>query len=192
MPWASCWATAGTTTSRAPCGTSSGRRGATAGVLLDLRIEYADGTHEVVKSDLDWRTSGGPLVFNSIYTSEHYDARLEQPGWSSPGFDDSAWGGVMYRGAPSQRVTAQQTVPIRNVTEYRPRSVRKLDERSYLYDFGQNMAGVTKLRLRGEAGTQLRLIHAERLREDGHAPTCRTSTSISVRRTRTTCSRPTW
>ena len=75
----------------------------------------------------------------------------------------------MYRGAPSQRVTAQQTVPIRNVTEYRPRSVRKLDERSYLYDFGQNMAGVTKLRLRGEAGTQLRLIHAERLREDGHA-----------------------
>lgn len=30
MPWASCWATAGTTTSRAPCGTSSGRRGATA------------------------------------------------------------------------------------------------------------------------------------------------------------------
>lgn len=136
---------------------------------FDLRIEYADGTHEVVKSDLDWRTSGGPLVFNSIYTSEHYDARLEQPGWSSPGFDDSAWGGVMYRGAPSQRVTAQQTVPIRNVTEYRPRSVRKLDERSYLYDFGQNMAGVTKLRLRGEAGTQLRLIHAERLREDGHA-----------------------
>ena len=136
---------------------------------FDLRIEYADGTHEVVKSDLDWRTSGGPLVFNSIYTSEHYDARLEQPGWSAPGFDDSAWGGVMYRGAPSQRVTAQQTVPIRNVTEYRPRSVRKLDERSYLYDFGQNMAGVTKLRLRGEAGTQLRLIHAERLREDGHA-----------------------
>lgn len=136
---------------------------------FDLRIEYADGTHEVVKSDLDWRTSGGPLVFNSIYTSEHYDARLEQPGWSAPGFDDSAWDGVMYRGAPSQRVTAQQTVPIRNVTQYRPRSVRKLDERRYLYDFGQNMAGVTKLRLRGEAGTQLRLIHAERLREDGHA-----------------------
>ena len=95
---------------------------------FDLRIEYADGTHEVVKSDLDWRTSGGPLVFNSIYTSEHYDARLEQPGWSAPGFDDSAWGGVMYRGAPSQRVTAQQTVPIRNVTQYRPRSVRKLDD----------------------------------------------------------------
>ena len=78
---------------------------------FDLRIEYADGTHEVVKSDLDWRTSGGPLVFNSIYTSEHYDARLEQPGWSAPGFDDSAWGGVMYRGAPSQRVTAQHPHP---------------------------------------------------------------------------------
>ena len=118
MPWASCWATAGTTTSRARVELRAGAWRNRPAFCFDLRIEYADGTHEVVKSDLDWRTSGGPLVFNSIYTSEHYDARLEQPGWSSPGFDDSAWGGVMYRGAPSQRVTAQQTVPIRNVTEY--------------------------------------------------------------------------
>lgn len=97
----------------------------------------------------------------------------------------------MYRGAPSQRVTAQQTVPIRNVTEYRPRSVRKLDERSYLYDFGQNMAGVTKLRLRGEAGTHRGSSMPNACAKTA-MPTCRTSTSISVRRTRTTCSRPTW
>lgn len=120
-------------------------------------------------SGLDWKTSGGPLTFNSIYTSEHYDARLEQPGWSCPGFDDSAWSGVGYRSTPSQLVTAQQAVPIRQVTRYEPRSVRRLNDTCYLYDFGQNMAGVTQLRVRGEAGTRLRLIHAERLREDGHA-----------------------
>lgn len=135
---------------------------------LDLRIEYADGTREVVASDLDWRSSEGALRFNSIYTSEHYDARLEQPGWDSPGFDDSAWGGVGYRPVPSGNVTAQQAVPIRRTREYRPTEVRRLDERHWLYDFGQNMAGVTRLRIKGEAGTQLRLIHAERLRADGH------------------------
>ena len=136
---------------------------------LDLRIVYDDGSEETVTSGLDWKTSGGPLTFNSIYTSEHYDARLEQPGWSCPGFDDSAWSGVGYRSAPSQLVTAQQAVPIRQVTRYEPRSVRRLNDTCYLYDFGQNMAGVTQLRVRGEAGTRLRLIHAERLREDGHA-----------------------
>ena len=136
---------------------------------LDLRIEYEDGTSEVVKTDLDWKTSEGPLRFNSIYTSEHYDARLEQDGWAEPGFDDSAWQGVRYRSAPSRNITAQQTVPIRNVTEYRPVEVRRLDDRSVLFDFGQNMAGVTRLRLSGEEGTEVRLIHSERIHEDGHA-----------------------
>lgn len=136
---------------------------------LDLRIEYTDGTSETVKTDLDWKTSGGPLTFNSIYTSEHYDARLEQDGWAEPGFDDSAWQGVRYRSAPSQNIVAQQTVPIRNVTEYRPVSVKRLDDRSWLFDFGQNMAGVTRLRLAGEEGTTVRLIHSERLHPDGHA-----------------------
>lgn len=136
---------------------------------LDLRIEYADGTHETVKSDLDWKTSGGPLTFNSIYTSEHYDARLEQPGWDTPGFDDSAWAGVGYRSVPSACVTAQQAVPIRRTREYRPVAFRQLDDRHYLYDFGQNMAGVTRFRIAGEEGTRFELIHTERLRADGHA-----------------------
>lgn len=136
---------------------------------LDIRIEYEDGSHEVVKTDLDWKTSDGPLRFNSIYTSEHYDARMEHDGWTEPGFDDSSWQGVRYRSAPSQNITAQQTVPVRNVTGYRPVSVRRLDERSVLFDFGQNMAGVTRLELSGEEGTEVRLIHSERIHEDGHA-----------------------
>lgn len=135
---------------------------------LDIRIEYEDGTSEVVKSDLDWKTSSGALTFNSIYTSEHYDARLEQEGWNRPGFDDSKWHGVRYRSVPSANVTAQQTVPIRTVTEYKARSLRKLDDNSWLFDFGQNMAGVTRLRLSGEEGDTVRLIHSERLGADGH------------------------
>lgn len=136
---------------------------------LDLHITYEDGTQEVVCTDLDWKCAEGPLRFNSIYTSEHYDARLEQKGWDMPGFDDSAWGGVGYRSAPSPCVSAQQAVPIRQTAEYRAVALRRLDERTYLYDFGQNMAGVTRLRIAGPEGMQLRLIHSERLGKDGHA-----------------------
>lgn len=136
---------------------------------LDLRIEYEDGTHEVIASDLDWRTGEGPLRFNSIYTSEHYDARMEQPGWDAPGFDDAAWRGVVYRSAPAQRIVAQQAVPIRQTRRLRAVAFRRLDDRSFLYDFGRNMAGVTRLRVKAEEGTRLRLIHAERLGGDGRA-----------------------
>ena len=61
---------------------------------MDLRITYSDGSVETIPTDLSWKTSSGALVFNSIYTGEHYDARLEQKGWNTPDFDDSKWHGV--------------------------------------------------------------------------------------------------
>jgi alpha-L-rhamnosidase len=135
---------------------------------FDLRIEYTDGSCDVVKSDLDWRSGDGPLRFNSIYTSEHYDANNEQSGWATADFDDSNWHGVGYRQAPSANITAQQAVPIRRVTEYKPVSMQKLDSCHYVYDFGQNMAGVTRLRMAGEKGTVIKLKHAERRLPNGH------------------------
>lgn len=136
---------------------------------MDIRIEYENGDIEVVTTDLSWRTSSGPLTFNSIYTSEHYDARLEQEGWNKPGFNAGRWSGVKLRSVPSANVTAQQTVPIRNVTEYKAREIKRLDENSWLFDFGQNMAGVTRLEIKGEEGTVIKLIHSERLHDNGHA-----------------------
>ena len=134
---------------------------------MDLRITYDDGTTEVIASERDWKSSTGPLVFNSIYTAEHYDARLEQKGWSEPDFDDSKWGGVGYRPVPSQNVTAQQARPIRAVDTIPARKMTRIDDTTYVYDFGQNMAGITRIRVAGEAGTVVRLKHGERLYDNG-------------------------
>ncbi|MCM1176900.1 MAG: glycoside hydrolase family 78 protein [Clostridium sp.] len=136
---------------------------------LDIRVTCKDGTTMTVASGEDWKVGYGALLFNSIYTSEHYDARLEQKGWAERGFDDSGWDNAIRRDAPSANVTAQKAVPIRNVTEYKARYIKRLDENSWLFDFGQNMSGVTRLRLSGEEGTKVRLIHTERLHTDGHA-----------------------
>ncbi|MCD8193957.1 MAG: glycoside hydrolase family 78 protein [Tannerellaceae bacterium] len=135
---------------------------------MDLRITYTDGTTETIRTDRDWKTSSGPLVFNSIYTAEHYDARREQKGWNTPGFDDSGWQGVGYRGAPSGQITAQQIRPIRNVLKLPARSVRQLDENTWLFDFEQNISGVTELKVAGEEGTVVKLKHGERLHPNGY------------------------
>ncbi len=135
---------------------------------MDIRITYTDGTTEVVSTGLDWRTSSGPLVFNSIYTAEHYDARLEQKEWNTTSFDDSKWNGVRLRSVPSEIISAQQTVPIRNVETIPPASMKKLNDTTYLYDFARNMSGVTHIKVSGEEGTTIRIKHGERLYDNGY------------------------
>ena len=135
---------------------------------LDLRITYTDGSIEVIKSGDDWKTSLSPIISNSIYTAEHYDARLEQKGWNTTDFDDSKWRGITLRAAPSKNIVSQVMHPIRNVEEITVKSMRKFDDTTYVFDLGRNIAGVSKIKVKGEKGTVIRLRHAERLYANGH------------------------
>ncbi|MBD8489913.1 family 78 glycoside hydrolase catalytic domain [Echinicola sp. CAU 1574] len=134
---------------------------------MDLRITYEDGTVETIATGKEWKTDLSPLIFNSIYTAEHYDARLQQPGWDKPGFDDSQWKGVIYRSAPAQNITAQAMPPIRHNVEIAAKSVNKINDSTYVFDLGRNIAGVSEIRVKGEAGTEIRLKHGERLADNG-------------------------
>jgi len=134
---------------------------------MDLRITYTDGTSEVIASGNDWKTKTGPIISNNIYTGEHYDSRLEIPGWNKPGFDDQKWDGVALRSAPSRQIVSQTLEPIRNVEEIQPKSIKKINDTVYLVDMGRNIAGVTKLKLNGERGTEVKIKHGERLYANG-------------------------
>lgn len=136
---------------------------------MDLRITYSDGTTETISTGQDWQTAHSPVIFNSIYTAEHYDARLEQPGWNLPGFDTEGWRNATNTGAPSQNIVAQALHPIRNVTEIPAVEMKKQGENKWLFDFGRNMAGVTKMKVSGPEGTTIRLKHVERLDSAGRA-----------------------
>lgn len=135
---------------------------------LDLRITYEDGSIETISSDETWKTSLGPIVFNSIYTGEHYDARLEQPGWNTVNFDDSKWKNVIYRKAPGEYISAQSMQPIRNVQEIKPVSMQRINDSTYVYNLGRNIAGVTQVTLDGDSGTIVHVIHAEFLDKNGY------------------------
>jgi alpha-L-rhamnosidase len=136
---------------------------------LDLRITYEDGSIETVSSGKDWKTALGPIIFNSIYTAEHYDARLEQQGWKNPGFDDKKWKNVIYRAAPSQNIVSQLMHPVENVERIEVKEMKKLADTLYLFDLGRNISGVCELNVQGEAGAVIRLKHAEQLDSTGRA-----------------------
>ena len=135
---------------------------------LDIRVTYTDGSVETITSDRSWKTSTGPIIFNSIYTGEHYDARLEQKGWDMPGFNDSKWDGITLRQAPSANIVAEAMQPIRNVERITAKSMNKINDSTYIFDLGRNIAGVSQLTLNGDSNTIVRVIHAERLYKNGY------------------------
>jgi len=104
---------------------------------MDLRITYADGSTETISTDESWKTSLCPVVFNSIYTAEHYDARREQSGWNKSGFDDSKWKNSHVVNLPSQNITAQLMHPIRHIDELKPVSIRRVSTQKYIFDLGR-------------------------------------------------------
>lgn len=135
---------------------------------FDLRIQYSDGTTEVIVSGKDWKTAPSPIIFNSIYTAEHYDARLESIGWNTPNFDDSLWKEVIFRAAPSTQIMAQALHPIRAVEEIATKKLQQFNNKNYVFDLGRNISGVSKITVKGAEGTIIRLKHAERIYDNGH------------------------
>lgn len=96
---------------------------------LDLVIEYADGSKETVCTDLSWRTSTeSPLVYNNIYTGEHYDFNHDNDGWDKPGYRGKGWHGVRLRSVPSRNVSSQQMRPIRHIKEYDAKSINRIND----------------------------------------------------------------
>ena len=136
---------------------------------LDLHLTYEDGTEQTIGTDYGWRTTDqGPWRKNNIYTGEFYDFNMQMEGWDRPGYDDSKWIGINLVPVPSEKITSQQMRPIRACREYPAVKFTQLQDGVYLYDFGYNMAGVTRIRLKGAKGTVVKVRHGERLGKDGY------------------------
>lgn len=132
---------------------------------LQLEVEYDDGSTDSFSTSPDWKVSYGPLQQNGLYFGEHYDARLEMPGWDVTGFDDSGWESAhAVAGVP---VAAQMLEPIRVVQALAPQKWSRLPSGETIYDFGQNFAGWVRLSVNGPAGTAVKSRHAELLNDDG-------------------------
>ena len=136
-------------------------------LLLQLNVEYADGTSEAIVSDDTWKASPGPITSNDIYHGEEYDARLEQDGWTSPGFDEAQWDEAIVVDAPGGVLSAQMLPPTKVVGSIRPVSVSNPADGVYIVDMGQHFSGWARLRVAGERGTRITMRFAGALHEDG-------------------------
>jgi len=135
-------------------------------LLAQLEVHCADGSTVVVGTDSLWRSAASAIVATGLYDGEHYDARAEQPGWSAPGFADADWSPVLVQAFELERLVAPDGPPVRRTELIAPRSIGASPSGASIVDFGQNITGRLRIRVRGEAGQVVRLRHAEVL-EDG-------------------------
>ncbi|MDR3736975.1 MAG: family 78 glycoside hydrolase catalytic domain [Acidobacteriaceae bacterium] len=132
-----------------------------------LRIEYEDGSVEWIATGTEWQASTSPILSSEIYDGETVDARRIQSGWSSAGFNATGWhAGQLITPAPVE-IIAQDFAPIRVEREMHALAVTEPKPGVYVYDFGQNHAGIEWLRITGPAGTDVRVRFAEILNDDG-------------------------
>ncbi len=140
-------------------------RGAPA-ARVRLEVEYADGGKDVVVSDEGWKLGSGPIVYDSIYGGEFYDARLEKKGWDEAGYDDSGWKGASVMEGPKGTLVAPDMRPIRVTAVVTPKSVKEVKPGVFVVDMGRNFAGVPELRVTGPAGATVKMRCGERLGAD--------------------------
>jgi len=137
-------------------------------LLLQLNIEYTDGTTARVVSDEQWKvTDNGPIRANNEYDGEEYDARMEMPGWSQPKFDDTHWQPAQLVQPAAPVLSAQIGEPIRVMETLHPVAITNPKPGLYIFDLGQNMAGWCRLKVAGPRGAVIKLRHAETLQPDG-------------------------
>ncbi len=130
-------------------------------LLAQLEITYADGSQERVLTDEQWQTAPGPILSSDIYQGEAYDARLERPGWSEPGYASHGWSAISFIERDLTALVAPSGPPVRRTEEIAPVAITTSPSGRTIVDFGQNLTGHLRLTVRGEDGQIITLRHAE-------------------------------
>ena len=130
-------------------------------LLAQLELTYTDGTTERIITDESWRTATGPIVESGLYDGETYDARLERDRWSEAGYDDGEWGKVRPLQWDFATLFAPVGPPVRRIEEISPVTITRSPSGRTILDFGQNLVGRLRLRVKGDAGQTITLRHTE-------------------------------
>ena len=136
-------------------------------VLLQLEVDFADGSRQTVATDESWKFTMGPVRWDGLLGGETCDARAELPGWDTPAYDDTKWARPAVVEGPKGRLTAQMAHPIRIWQTFAPVRLTQPRPGVWVFDFGQNIAGFCALNVQGPAGTDVQLVHGELLHPDG-------------------------
>lgn len=132
----------------------------------ELRLTYADGTEQVLTTDGTWRCTPGPVVEDSLYGGEVYDARKAIPGWSTAAYDDRNWACmVLTQPVDLGPLADRLSLPVVIRQTRQPIALITTPKGETVLDMGQNMTGWLRIRIHEPAGTKILLQYGEILQD---------------------------
>ncbi len=120
-------------------------------VAAIAELRAGDGA-PLLATDAHWTSGELPILSAGLYAGEVYDARRETladtAGCAEVAFDASV-------------LVAHEAEPVRELADLPVHAQWNLPDGATVYDFGQNSAGYVALTVRGEAGAEIVVDHAE-------------------------------
>lgn len=129
--------------------------GKEAGLLLQLVITFTDGTQQTINSDNSWRCGTGMTRYADFYGGEIQDTRLTRIINELP---------VKYLTPQKFSLVPTTTEPVTAHEVFKPKQISS----SQIVDFGQNMAGFVRLKVKGKAKDTVKVFHTELLDSTGN------------------------
>jgi alpha-L-rhamnosidase len=143
------------------------RWGKVPALLAQLEVMHLDGSVERVSTDDQWMAHASPILQGDFLKGETYDARLEVPDWATAEVNPEGWSKATVR-EEKKLIESQVSEPVRAELEVAPKTVVAAGEGKWIFDLGQNMVGIARLRVpRQPSGTKIVLRFAEILNKDG-------------------------
>ncbi|WP_394941446.1 family 78 glycoside hydrolase catalytic domain [Psychromicrobium sp. YIM B11713] len=138
--------------------------------LAQVELELADGSTVTVSTDGSWTVGTGRVLSSDPKFGERVDLRISEHDWLRP--DGSLAGehqAVLLASTPGTLIAEE----VERVTEVGrvQGTIGRTPGGSQLVDFGQNFAGVARVRLSGAVGSKVLLRYGEILRPDGELDT---------------------
>lgn len=142
--------------------------GKSSALLAQLEISYTDGSRQTIITDRNWKSNTGAIRSSEIYHGEVIDLRLHQSEWDQPGFNDNAWYDVQENDFDKQRLIPTINEPVKAREVFKPLRIFKTPTGELAVDFGQNLVGWVRLKVKGKAGDSILVTHAEVLDKYGN------------------------
>ena len=132
---------------------------------LAFALELTTGGEKtVIEADENLLGHPSPIVFDDLRYGEKYDARREIADWNLPGCDLADWTPSIHRSRNRGDAILCDNRPIVVTGEKKAISVTPVDG-GYLYDFGVNLVGLTRLFVNGTEGQHIVIDHSELVKD---------------------------
>ncbi|MEV3963304.1 family 78 glycoside hydrolase catalytic domain [Nocardia sp. NPDC050193] len=135
--------------------------------FAQIELDLADGRTVTVVTDQSWYGGPGRIRAADPMHGERSDLRIPDDDWLHDDNPPARMAPVQVLPPTARALVAEELPPVCAIETMAPRTITRTASGAQLVDFGQNFAGVVRIKLSGRRGSRIRLTHSELLTPAG-------------------------